>query len=496
MRLSQAPSEAITQGMMRTIGRVALITLLVWAGRSYAMTNLPPSPIKQVWGGGRHSIALLSDGSVWTWGSDVSGKLGNNQVSPSYNVTNNDCFLPQKVHGPGNVGYLSSMVAISAGEGHNMALKSDGTVWMWGWNGLGQLGNGTTNDAHTPVQVSGMSNVVAISGRGYHCLALKSDGTVWAWGWNAWGQLGDGKTDAPLTPVQVVGLTNPASISAGYTVSVALMSNGTVQVWGTGPYGELGQGNFGDHSYTPITVKGLSNVVSVSAGFQNPEALKSDGTIWMWGYGGWGQLGNGGTNNTSLPGRVLNLTNMIFAGPTGDRDNCAIGADHTVWTWGRNYNGQLGVGTASQVFQMVPTNVPAFGSSYAVMVQTPDWHTLALQADGTLWGWGINDHGQLGNNTTNEADSPTPVLWPDVVPPPPGAITIKSATKLANGSIQLTFTNNPGALFTVLAATNPSLSTAAWNPLGSATETPPGQYQFTDSQALNNPMRFYRVRSP
>ncbi len=482
------------------MNRFAVLTLIgalaLEQGVLAATTNMPPSPIKQVWGGGRHTMALLADGSVWTWGSDVSGKLGDGQVSPSYNVTNNDSFFPLKVHGPGNVGYLSSVVAISAGEGHNMALKSDGTVWMWGWNGLGQLGNGTTNDAHTPVQVSGLSNVVAISGRGYHCLALKSDGTVWGWGWNSWGQLGDGTNDAPLVPVQVLGLTNPASISAGYMNSLALMSNGTVRIWGTGPKGELGQGNFGDHSYTPIPVPGLSNVVSVSADFQEPEALKSDGTIWMWGWDNLGQLGDGSTNNRNLPFQVLNLTNMIFAGATGDRDNCAIGADHTIWTWGRNYNGQLGIGTMDQDPHPVPVRVPVFGGGYPVMVQTPDWHSLALLSDGTLWGWGANDHGQLGNGATNDAYSPTPVLWPQVAPPAPGGITLANAKHMADGSFQFGFTNTPGAHFTVLVSTNLPLPVAGWSPLGGATEVSPGQFQFSDGQAGGSAVRFYRVRSP
>src|SRR5690348_3789054 len=190
--------------------------------------NMPPSPIRQVWGGGRHTIALLNDGSVWTWGSDVSGKLGDNQVSASYTDQSHDSFVPLRVHGPGNVGYLNSIIAISAGESHNLALRSDGTVWAWGWNAFGQLGNGTTNDAATPVQVSGLSNVVAISGRAYHCLALKSDGTVWGWGWDANGQVGNGiVTNYVTLPAQVVGLTNPAAISAAYTISLALMSNGT-----------------------------------------------------------------------------------------------------------------------------------------------------------------------------------------------------------------------------------------------------------------------------
>jgi len=138
------------------------------------------------------------------------------------------------------------------------------------------LGNGTTNASHTPTQVVGLSNVVAISGRGYHTVALKSDGTVWAWGWNQYGQLGNGTAgnSNPL-PAQVPGITNPATVSAGYAVSLALMSNGTLSVWGTGNYGELGQGNFGDHSYSPIPVPGLSNVTMVSAGFECPEALAS-----------------------------------------------------------------------------------------------------------------------------------------------------------------------------------------------------------------------------
>jgi alpha-tubulin suppressor-like RCC1 family protein len=440
-------------------------------------------------------MALLADGSVWTWGSDVSGKLGDGQVSPSYNVTNNDSFLPLRVHGPGNVAYLTSIVAISAGEGHNLALRSDGTVWAWGWNGVGQLGNGTTNDAHTPVQVTGLSNVVAISGRGYHCLALKSDGTVWAWGWNAWGQLGTGTNNPTLVPVQVVGLTNPASISAGYMISIALMSNGTVRVWGTGGYGELGQGNFGDHSYTPIPVMGLSNVVSVSADFQEPEALRADGTIWMWGWNNLGQLGDGTTNNRSLPVQALGLTNMIFAGATGDRNNCAIRSDHTVWTWGRNYNGQLGIGTVDQDPHPVPMQMPDFGSGgYVVMVQTPDWHSLALRSDGTLWGWGANDHGQLGNGTTNDAHSPTPVLWP-VVAAQPGT-TLTGSRQPTIGSFQINFTNNRGARFTVVATTNLLLPLSNWILLGGVPEVWPGQFQFTDLQATNGPARFYRVRSP
>jgi alpha-tubulin suppressor-like RCC1 family protein len=294
----------------------------------------------------------------------------------------------------------------------------------------------------------------------------------------------------------VIWLTNPAAISAGYMISLARMSNGTVKVWGTDSYGEMGQGIPNAHSYTPIPVIGLSNVVSVSADFQEPEALKSDGTIWMWGWNNLGQLGNGTSADTNLPTQVLGLTNMIFAGATGDRDNCAIKADHTVWTWGRNYNGQLGIGTTDQVAHPFPVQVPPFGNGYVTMVQTPDWHSLALESDGTLWGWGSNDHGQLGNNTTNDAYSPTPVLWPVVAPPPAAPTTLAGSRKPTDGSFQVAFTNNPGAPFTVLMATDPSLPLSNWTSLGAVTEILPGQFQFTDPEATNSPRRFYRVRSP
>jgi alpha-tubulin suppressor-like RCC1 family protein len=243
-------------------------------------------------------------------------------------------------------------------------------------------------------------------------------------------------------------------------------------------------------------VPGLSNVLSVSADFQEPEALKSDGTVWMWGWNNLGQLGNGTIADTNAPTQVLTLTNVIFTGATGDRNNCAIKSDHTVWTWGRNYNGQLGIGFADRVPHPLPVQVPRFGNSDVVLVQTPDWHSLALQSDGTLWGWGANDHGQLGNGTTNDAYSPTLVLWPDSTKPSVAPINLTAARRLDDGSFQFVFTNFPGALFTVMATTNPWAPLTKWTPLGGTMETSPGQFQFTDFSAAPNQQQFYRVRSP
>ena len=468
---------------------LAVFTASALAVSAQPTTNLPPSPIVQFFGGGRFTMALLADGTVWTWGGNNTGKLGNNQAASD---ESQDVHLPIQVHGPNNVGYLNSVIAISAGESHNTVLRSDSTVWAWGWNAYGQLGNGTTNDSWVPVRVGTLTNVVAISGRGYHTLALKADGTVWAWGWNVYGQLGINSTASVLVPQQVLGLTNPATISAAYTTSLVLMSNGTVKMWGTDRKGEMGQGIPGFHSYLPVSVPGISNVLSVSGDFQEPEALKTDGTIWMWGWNNLGQLGNGTTLDTNMPVQVLNLTNMIFAGVTGDRDNCALKADHSVWIWGRNYNGQLGNGMTDSVAHPFPQEMAAFGNAPVIAVQTPDWHSLALEADGTLWGWGSNDEGQLGNGTTNDAWSPGLVLWPVVAAPP---LTL-AGKKLGNGSFQFNFTYNPGTLFAVLMSTNPALPMSNWTSLGTAAEISSGQYQFTDSSATNTSHRFYRVRTP
>jgi alpha-tubulin suppressor-like RCC1 family protein len=232
-------------------------------------------------------------------------------------------------------------------------------------------------------------------------------------------------------------------ISAAYKISLVLMPDGLVKVWGTDTHGELGQGVFHTNSYSPITVPGLSNVISISADFQEPEALLSDGSIWMWGWNNLGQLGNGATNDTSVPVPVTGLTNMIFAGQTGDRNNCAIGADHTVYTWGRNYNGQLGIGTADQNSHPLPVPLPQFGSGYVTMVQTPDWHSLALKSDGTLWAWGSNEHGQCGSGTTNDQYSPMLVQWPTTAPPTPIELKITQVGKQDDGSFQFDFTNAP-----------------------------------------------------
>jgi alpha-tubulin suppressor-like RCC1 family protein len=222
------------------------------------------------------------------------------------------------VQGPGGVGFLNNVLTISAGQNNTLALKNDGTAWAWGRNDAGQIGNGTTTDALVPFQVQGpggvgfLNNVSAVSVGEVHSLALLSDGTVRAWGNNDHGQLGDGSTTTRLTPVQVSGLTNVLAISAGGHFSVALKSDGTVWAWGSGQNGQIGDGGSPTNRSTPVQVKGpggvgfLDNVLAISASQDHTLALKYNGTVatvWAWGYNGFGQIGDDTTFDalTSVP---------------------------------------------------------------------------------------------------------------------------------------------------------------------------------------------------
>ena len=199
---------------------------------------------------------------------------------------------------PTLVSGLSNAVAVAAGSDHSLALEADGTVWAWGNNFDGQLGDGTTTDRASPVPVKGLSGVtsIAAAGNGYS-LALKADGTVWAWGNNFYGQLGDGTTSNRLLPVAVSNLSNVSAISAGSS-SVALRMDGSVWEWGLG-------------KRLPVMNSGISNVTAIAAGGGFTLAVKADGTVWAWGRNHAGQLGDGTRTDRAVPGPVTGLSGVV-----------------------------------------------------------------------------------------------------------------------------------------------------------------------------------------
>jgi len=280
-------------------------------------------------GGSAHTVGLKPDGTVWAWGNNRYGQIGDGSASWSNRLS------PVQVIG------LSGVVKIAVSAYHSLALKSDGTVWAWGANWSGQLGDGTTVESNTPVQVAGLTDVIAISSVGYHSVALKADGTVWGWGEGSAGQLGDGTyTSRRLSPVQASGLSSVVAISAGYWHTMALKSDGTVWTWGSNQSGQIGIA--GGYRKTPVQVTSLSSVIAIVAGVYHSMALLSDGTVWSWGWNYFGQVGTGGSADEHIPVEVLSGVTAIDAGAY---TSFAIKSDGTLWAWGRNNKGQIGNGS-------------------------------------------------------------------------------------------------------------------------------------------------------
>jgi alpha-tubulin suppressor-like RCC1 family protein len=339
--------------------------------------------------GGWHSLAICTDSTVKAFGENATGQLGDG--------TSTDQSTPVTVNG------LTGIVAVSAGgdqlEAHSVALKSNGTVWAWGSNLYGGLGNGTTTNSNAPVQALGLTNVIAIAAGGWHTVALKSDSTVWVWGWNEDGQLGDGTIVNKSTPQQVSGLSGVVAIAAGTYHVLALKADGTVWAWGDNVSGQIGNGNTGTDQTTPVQVSGLTNVVKITAGRFFSLAIKSDGTVWTWGENLYGQLGNGTTTDSNVPVQVSGLSGVTSAvAATGAFHCMAVKNDNTVWAWGRNTYGNLGDNTVANK----STPVQMLGISDVQGMAAGTNFSLVYKTDGTVWGCGRNASGQLGDGTTDQ----------------------------------------------------------------------------------------------
>jgi alpha-tubulin suppressor-like RCC1 family protein len=304
-----------------------------------------PLDAVQVSAGHLHSAAVLTDGSVRTWGWNEYGQLGDGTK------TNR----PEPVQPAG----LSGVAAVSAGMFHTLALKADGTVWSWGHNSVGTVGDGTTSDRLAPVKVPGLSDIVEVSAGWLHSLALKRDGTVWAWGFNAFSSLGDGTTANRTSPVKLA-LGSVTGVSAGGYHSLAVLKDGTVKGWGYNYQGQVGDRTRTLRA-TPATVVGLGNVYRVSAGFVHSLALGNNGAVSAWGHNAFQESGGAPAPDRLVPAVVacgsdascpklpgtamLGQIAWISAG-TG-MHNAAMADDGTVWTWGWNAAGQLGNGGAA-----------------------------------------------------------------------------------------------------------------------------------------------------
>ena len=312
----------------------------------------------------------------------------------------------------------TTVPVVSAGGGHSCALMPDQSVWCWGQNTTGQLGDGSTADSTVPVQVQGLPPALNVGAGHDHTCAVATTNAVWCWGNNAFGELGNGTTSTsqPL-PVQAQGVS-ALQVSAGYGFTCAVTLAHTVDCWGDNNYGELGDGTSADSS-TPVKVKKLTNVTQVAAGYYHACALESRGTVWCWGDNGDGELGQGTTPVTSSTPLQVGIQNATFVA-AGFSDSCAIGdAPGDLLCWGANNVGQLGTGDL--VEHAVPAQVAGLNSGVSQVGLGEDFGcAIAATPGATALCWGDADgYGQLGDGNFDQ-DDPFPTVVFGLQAPPAG----------------------------------------------------------------------------
>jgi alpha-tubulin suppressor-like RCC1 family protein len=294
--------------------------------------------------------------------------------------------------------YAQCWKVVSAGMDHTIAVKPDGTLWAWGFNGSGQLGIGNTDEKNSPTQIGTATNWQIVSAGGNHSFAIKTDGTLWGWGDNFWGQVGVGTYGTEIyTPTKIGTSTNWKSISVGLNFTLGIKTDGTLWAWGENYFGQLG---ISGQTPSPVKVGVETNWQSVDAGNAHTMAIKTDGTLWGWGFNSYGQLGDGTILEKSTPQRIGSDGNWQSIA-TGNNFSMALKTDGTLWTWGSNFLGQLGDGT--YIDKKTPTQI---GNSSWKTISAGNVNSLAIKADGSLWRWGWI-LGEVGYGIENSDNIPT-----------------------------------------------------------------------------------------
>ena len=279
------------------------------------------------------------------------------------------------------------------------------TLWTSGKNNYGQLGDNTTTSKSSPVQtIASGTNWKQVSA-GYTMSAIKTDGSLWLWGSNYNGRLGDNTTTSKSSPVQTIaGGTDWKQVSAGYDHITAIKTDGSLWLWGSNGAGRLGDNTTSSRSSPVQTICSGTNWKQVSGGYYFTSAIKTDGTLWLWGYNDQGQLGNGiDVISKSSPVQTICSGTNWKQVSCGLQHTAAIKTDGTLWLWGSNYRGALGDNTTTS--KSSPVQTIAGGTNWK-QVSAGGYFSTAIKTDGTLWTWGRNNYGQLCNNTTTHMSSP------------------------------------------------------------------------------------------
>jgi len=435
-RLDRLRAIAVVTVLLLLAAPASALILVLPARASFSAAVAPRSPVaaatvpanctyKTIAGGDGFSFAVKTSGTVWAWGVNFSYQLGNGTTTDS----------PTPVQIPG----LDNVVAVSSGSSWAMAMKKDGTVWAWGANTRGVTGQPGGTNPHTPLphQVPGLSGIIAIAAGSTHGLALKVDGTVWGWGDNSGGQLGNGTAPTTSNDVatQTPGLPSITAIGAGRFHSLAVDVNGTVWAWGDNGYGQLGDGTTNvNASLLPLHLSSLTNIAAVSGGRIFSAAVDTSGDVWTWGANFNGQLGDGTLINRSSPAKA-SIGGVSAVASATHADFALALKSNAVWAWGAGFQGQMGNGTA---LTNNPTPTQAAISDQVSEVATGQQHALALLPDGTMRGWG----GGLGSSPVSLPITGVAQPGHCVAPPPPPAPGPTPATQVGGGSPSVTSPNS------------------------------------------------------
>ncbi len=347
--------------------------------------------------GTNHSCATRKDNTLWCWGSNTSFQLGhspeNNQQPSQLNQTNED-----------DSSTTEQWLASSSGNSHTCAIKTDNSLWCWGGNTKGQIGQGSVTAFFSePTQLAENDTWLSISANGDHnCAVRKDDRSLWCWGNNQAGQIGNGTTENSLTPSLIAEGSTWDKISLGTDHSCGIKDNGSLWCWGDNSRSQLGDGSTLASS-SPKQIGSAINWQAISLGNQFSCAISSDGRLWCWGGNDQYQQGNAETTDIVAPSVISDDSDWRSIS-SGNTHSCAIKNDDSLWCWGNSIYGQV----AQDVDAKIPTQEPS-ASSWSSLSANGN-HSCAVKNDNSLWCWGFNSQGQLGNSSTTSQANPTPVV--------------------------------------------------------------------------------------